>query len=762
MKDRLVLLDVGEQALTNADAGGLLIAPVSFKMGDSSASPNSFAPTDILGNFLCGGTINYVEVLSPRVSRFVLDIDTRLLTQPVVAKEAVLFLENNIALARCVFQIPYTIEPNEPVRFSALLTTTRADLSVLNVVVGDHESIPATPFVHRLPSPMDSMHNAISVLNGIRNPDGTNSPVMALRYGAGAMQWAFSDHTSVYRDLPASATSNSFRINTAVTFENNEQVIVHAVAGTGVGFTRRFRYNATNQQFENADSSVIPGLANTTIAVWKASRSTGNGGSSTIPPTVNIPGDWTLTPGNDGSLSWAPPKPAARVINTLYTAPSKLDVNALHFIGDGSEFRYSTGALIAENENFIYPAVGTITQHRTAFDLSASEVAFSDFIPAGVPVDLRVFTKSPSTGTRIEIVGREYVSDGVTTTFDLGAAPDSNAHVFMFVESLLQPTTVYSIDGNWLTVSAPAPAGARFEFRTITYVLDTAYSTRLVSRTYAIEGETFVLRLPTKPQSKEQVFVSESGAHVHMSSYEIVDDYVVFTSSLNTDIEVEVLMFENILAEGTENTNMRGIVTDAYTTSNSFVFLRHAAPPVQIPIPRPHFISGPGIKITGKWPQLKFEREVENTNSIVQKWSQARTEKNANSAVLTQRISFTKRTYVVVTCDYASALGPGFNSSEGREKFEFVIGVRSDVSREPDFGRRMPGTGESGFSSLSQQQADIAYTNASLTQIFELDPTTQPAGFVDIVAKARITNANTSMFETTISANLNILQFTVE
>lgn len=758
MTDKLVLLDSGEQALANADMGGMLIAPKSFKFGDSGSSPTSYAPTDILGNFLCGGTINYVEVLSPRVARFVMDVDTRMLTQNVIAREAVIFLENNRALARCVFEKPYTIEPNEKVRFSALLVSTRADLSVLNVVMGEHESVPSTPFMHRLPSPNESNHNVVSVLNGIRNPDGSNSPVLALRHGAGALQWAFSDHISVFRGVPDSATNNSFRIDLEVA--DDEQVIVHAVEGTGAGFTRRFRYKAATQEFVNADASSIPSLAATTIAVWKASQASTQT-TNILPPTINIPADWSLTPGANGVPSWAPPKPAARIINTLYTPPGKLNIAALHFVGDGEEFRYSTGSLTAENSNFIYPALGTVSQHRTSFSLEASEISFDTPIYTGVPIDFRIFTRTPSTGTRIEVVKRNYVSDGTNTVFDLGAAPETTAHVFTFVEGMLQPTTTYSTSGRTLTVSSPMPAGVRVEFNTFVYVQDTGYSTRIISQLYTTANDILFLRLPTKPQSKEQVFISESGAHVHADRYEIVEDYVVFTDSLQNGIEVEAWIVENVLAEGTENTNLKGVVTDGYTTNNDIVLLRHATNPLKIPIPKPVLLPGKNIQIAGSWPEFQISYSGEDAGDSIQHWRQSKLEKNTTYAYVTQRIEFTEKTLLWVSCDFASRLGQGFITSEGREKLEFVIGVRSSTSKEPEFGRHTPGSGEAGFSTLSNTQADIAYSNATMTQCIPLDPTTQSESYVDIVAKVRISNANTAAFETILSMNLNILQMVV-
>lgn len=766
MTDKLVLLDAGESALNNADAGGILINPVSFKMGDSALYPSSTQHTNIVGNFVVGGVIHHVEVLSVRVARFVLTVDTRTLTKPTIAKELVLFLEGNIAFARAIFETPYTLQPNEPIRLSVVLATSRADLTTINVSVGEYDSIPSTPFLYRLPTPGNAQFNAISVLNGRVNPDGTNSPVMALRYGAGAFQWAFSDHDRVFNGIPLSATTTSFKIADTSTYKANEQVIVHVVAGSGEGATRRYRFNQGADEFRDVDSKALPNLNASTIAIWRIQGNNVAGGSnpgtSEIPSTVDIPNDWVLTPGSDGELIWQPPAAASRIISTLYVPPSKLNVSALNLVGSGDTARYSTGDLIAENANFIYAALGTATQHRSAFELSGSEVEFAEVIPSSVPIDFRVFTKSPSTGTRVKFTTLEFVPDGAKTEFDLGIDVEDSAHVWAFVSNLLQPTTTYSIDNTLkkLKFTSPPEAGLHAELRIMSYVSETGYSTRIVTKTYYINSETFFLKLPTKPQSKEQVFISQSGAHIHQFNYQIVDDYVVFTDSLDVNLEVEVMIFENVQSQGSEATGLNGMVIDGYVSHKNLVLLRHGANPIELPIPEPKIKVGTGLRVQNGdgSTTIELDNDAFPTMPKFQKWSIDQTEKSGSTVIVTQPVALTQTMILLVTCDFSAKLGPGYESVDGSENIEFVVGIRSSQSKEPDFGRSIRGTGQTGLIVGDNSKSSMAFARASMTQMFELDPANHSTGEVEVVAKMRVNNANTALYGTVLNINFNVME----
>src|SRR5690606_10315282 len=381
-------------------------------------------------------------------------------------------------------------------------------------------------------------------------------------------------------------------------------------------------------------------------------------------------------------------------------------------------------------------------------------------IDPGVPIDLRMFTRSPSTGTRIVVTRTSHVADGQALEFDAGARVDSAAHLFVFAP-LLQPVTSYQYDQNTgkIKFAAIPDAGLPIEICAFSYEQDTGYSTRIVTRTYRTKGATLFLELPVTPQSKEQVFISESGAHVHQENYSIYENYVIFSESLADDIEVEAFIVENVRAEGSENTNLKGVVVDGFVDYKNIVLTRHGAEPIKLPIPAPSLIAGRGISISVAWPELTIARDIDNTGATgFKKYSQSKTDTKTSNMVITQRIELTQRAIFLVTADISSRMGPAFITEDGSENMEFVIGIRSTQSKEPDFGRRIRGTGEAGFSAIGGSNSDVAYSNASMTQVYELDPDNHSSKYVDIVAKMRINNANTSQFDTNVTINLSILE----
>lgn len=763
MADRLIPQDVGLTVINNANAGGILVQPAYFKAGDSGANPTAETLTDILGAVIVQGNLHHVEVLSQRSCRFVFDLDGSGLTEPTDINEVGVYTDAGIMLGRCVFEEPHTLLPNEAYRVSVILTTTRADLSVISVVVGDYDSIPSTSHLFRLPSPYSSQFNVISVLNGMRNEDGTDSPVLAMRYGAGAYQWGFTGHSRVFNGIPSSVNGSDFKIPTiGTTFVDKEYVIVHCVSGAGIGQTRRYYYNASTATFVDADSRVIADLDTSNIVIWKRNGGASGGTTTVLPDTDNVPPDWVLTPGNNGEGVWAPPKTGAKVLNTLYTPPSRMEISALNYIGTGNTARFSLGDLIAENENYVYAALGGITQHRGAFELNASELEFAEKLQAGLPVDLRVFTKTSSTGTRMEFTSSHFTGDGTTRKFTIPVEIADTQYAFVYVRGILQQVTAYTFDrlNKQIVFVEPPPPGVEIAVRCAVVENVTGYSTRIVTRTYMTNGDTLYLPLPLTPQSKEQVFVSQSGVHVHDNLYQIVGDNLVLSGSLQHGIEVEVLIFDNVLAQGSENYNLKGVVVDGYVTYKNLRLLRHGAKPLTLPIPSPNFEPGRGIRISGEFPTFRFENTLADSAVLnpIRKHNNITVEKNTSENRFVQRIECKTDLLLFVTADFAVELGPGFVSPAGMENIEFVVGISTPTSREPDFGRRIRGTGRAGFSALPGNKNEVAYSNASLTQVFELVADNHPAGFVDVVAKVRVNNANTGQFGSLVSINLNVLE----
>lgn len=765
MTDKLILQDAGLRAINNANAGGVLVDPVFFRGGDSAMSPLMENATDILGSVVIQGNIHHVEVASANSARFFFVLDGNSVATETEIKELCVYLEGDILLGRCVFTEAIVLTPNELYEISVVMATTRGDLSAINVAYGDYESVPVTPFLYRLPAPAATQFNAIMVANGITNSAGGDSPVFAMRHGAGAFQWGFTEHTRVYSAKPKTATVSSFTITSSQVFVDKEVVIVHVVAGTGLGQTRRFYYEAANGSFIESDGRNLTDLANCTIAIWRAMGGSVQGGNgSSLPDKTNVPEDWVLISGPGETPVWGPQKSGAKVLNTLYTAPSRLDINILNYIGNGAEARYSLGELNVENANYIYPALGGITQHRTAFDVNASELEFAENIPAAVGIDLRVFTKASSTGTRLEFVSDHAVGDGQTVRFKLSNPIADVKYVFAFMQGTLQAMNAYTYDSQTqeIVFTEPPLAGLPMEFRSITQVIATGYSTRIVSQTYMITGETLFLVLPFKPQTKEQVFLSHQGTHVHDDLYTIVEDTLILTGSLADGVEVEVLIFDNVEAQGSENTNLKGIVTDGFLSYKSLKLLRNGMSPITLPIPAPNFESGDGIRLTGNYPTIRIENTfaAAAAQDPIKRHSNLQLEKNASQVLTTHRVDISNNMLIMVTCDFGAKLGPGFMTTEGMENIEFVVGMRSTNTKEPDYGKQIIGTGQAGFTSLvgTTSSSTTAFANASMTRIFEIDKSNHPAGYVEVIGKMRINNANVSQFPALLSVNINVIE----
>lgn len=112
---------------------------------------------------------------------------------------------------------------------------------------------------------------------------------------------------------------------------------------------------------------------------------------------------------------------------------------------------------------------------------------------------------------------------------------------------------------------------------------------------------------------------------------------------------------------------------------------------------------------------------------------------------------------IQVLVDFAAILGPGFVSPDGLEIMQYVIGFRTTSAREPEYGRDIKGTGEAGFSSLPGSSNERAFSNASLSQVFEVNKENIPAGYIDVVVRMRVRNANISKYGSKLTLNFNIV-----
>ena len=756
-RDVLLPTDVGLQAMLNADAGGVLVDATGFKLGSSSVSPRKTDVTDILGSTLFSGLLHRVEVLSENSVRFAFEVPGYLIETDTTVAEVGIYLSSHIMLGRCVFEKPITLIAQETVHFNCILVTSRCNLSMLNVTVGDHSSIPSTPSFNTLQSPHESFFNAVTVLSGKHNADGSMSPVLAMKYSGGGFQWAFTDHNRVFFGHPQNANSTSLRVP-GIEFDDGDRLVIHVVNGAGVGNTRLAVVSNNSITFDS-----ISGLStSSTVAVWQRIGGPAVASMCSYPPTMtNVPNDWVLTRGMGSCPIWAPPKAAAASLSTLYSRPSRLEMHTVTYNGSGDKAKFALGNIRVENPNYLQPALGGVTQHKSAFDVSGNEMAFVEAIDPGIPVELRTISRIPSNGSRLNISIDRFVGDGSTQTYNLSQPVDNANYVKVFLRGTRQMVSTYTHnpDNDTITLLAPVPAGIGIEIRTYRNVALEGYSTQIYSKAFTTSEDTYFFELPVFPQSVEYVEISQSGSVIHSDLYSLVDNRIILAGPIKAGLEVEVVIYDSRQAQGSEDTNLSGVMVDALLTGRNLMLIRHDAPPVTLPIPGINLEQGPGIRISGRHPFYKIESTLserlmdEDANFKI---SDTRIQKDASEVLYTKRINITSDVMLAVHADFQARIGPGFQSESGLEVMEYVVGFRTATSREPDYGRHVAGTSVAGFSNLSELN-DTAYSNASMTQVYEVKQRNHPAGYIDIVVKMRVKNSRIGLYSSILTANVNII-----
>lgn len=765
----LQLTDNGLQASLNADAGGVLINPRTFKIGTSNVPFNS-SQTDIQGSTIYAGNIRFVEVLSEQTVRFTLDVPSEV-GGPLGVEifEVAVYLEGNIMFGRCVLDQTIPKKEGAAYRITVLLTTSACDLTVLNVTIGDYTSVPSTPYMYTLPNPVDSQFNLINVLSSTVNLDGSTGPVLAMRYGAGGEFWAFTGYDRVFGGTPDSnnLTTSTFKrssVTDSMNFTDGETIFVQIVSGAGAGETRRFTFNQGLVLFEEQDGEPFSALSDTSfITMWKKQAGGSGGGPSGAcpwpPEGQGIPTNWVLTRGVTCPV-WSPPGTAGGAV-TLYTPPSKFKPVVLTQISNGIDQEFMFAGIDVENHVNTMVSLQGAVQHKTSYDFNGNKLSFSEVVPPNIGMDIRLFSKEASTGSRLVMKTDTVVADGNTRRFHVSQAVLGPEYCLVWHGGVFQHITSYTYDSATQEVvftEAPKP-GKEVEITTFFNESLGGYSTRVSVAQFRTTAPTETLQLPIAPESKDHTIVSISGLHLHRSRYSLVNDRILMLDLQRAGLDIEVTIFTNVQSEGTENTSLNGILVDGMITPRALRLYRHGMRPLELPLPEILLRGTKGIKVRGKYPVYTIEAELAEslTKESIGRSSVFRVQENTEEIIYTHRFQFQKDTVIMVTADFSAILGPGFSVNTGLERFEYVVGIRGPSIKEPDYGRRIQGTGVSGFAYVDTSVNAKAFSNASMTQTFSLIKQNNPAGYVDIVVRGKVFNADISNYGSVLQVGFNLL-----
>lgn len=774
LADILRLTEAGSQSIMSAEDGGILVNPKSYRLGDFIGEIPEAVPTELQGTEIEGGSGNifYIEVLDEETVRFTLDIGAEVGTvEGTLITEVMLYTDEGVALCYAQLANGYSKRKGVGIRIDALLTVTDGNASVINVTLAEHGSIPSVSDIANLPDPLLANTNAISVLNLIVGADGESVPGLAVKFGDGGQHWGFLGLERVFSGAlgAGNALSNiEFQKPTIVEahgLEAGDRFVVQVVSGSGVGNTRRFTLEGAegSETFQALDEGFPELLDSSSVSVWRQPKSSGTVNTCPWPPSTDgIPKDWILSRGST-CPEWVPPVTAKRSnLTKLYIPPSKLKIRPITKVSSSDKKRYELDAYSPKNGNYVLLALQGVRQHRTAFEVWANYLEFSEELPNNIAMDFRVFTEEESTGTILRFVTKHYVSDGLTTRYSLGADIDSPAEAFLFAGRIQQGLSAYIIDKDTqeLVLTEPFSAGTAIEIASITYEQLEGFSTQIRTANFKITETTNILELPFYPENKDQVFVTESGAYLHKDQYSIVGNRLSTTSDLEEGRVVEVMYFQNVKTEGTTYSDLPGVVTDIIPTAKGFQIIRHNEEPISLSMPELVLEPGTGININGSFPFYKISSTLAEQAAVesTRNYNLQQVVEDTIEVLVTERIKFTADIIIQATGDFHAKLGSGFAVGSGEERIQYVLGFKTSGQSEPAYGRGIKGTGENGFSVIDPNDSTaIAHSNANITQSWNLVKANHPSGYIDVIAKMRISGASLSNYGSTLTAGLNIL-----
>lgn len=778
--DRLILTPQGEQALLSAEAGGVVIRPRFFAVGDYQGSEPAQTPDALLGTEHHSGRIHYIEVLNRNTVRFTVVVPREVGgSSTIELSEATIGLNDGTVLGRVRFSESVTKRKNRAAQIEFLLHLVQGNAHVIDVTLSEFGSVPSVGNVDALPNPAEAITNAVAVLDIVVNPDEQNSETagLAVRGGLAGKHWSFLGFTKLFMGNPTEVTDPSiFKVDSLIAdygLVEDDIVVVQIVSGPGEGATRRCVITAA-EEVMTRDLAFLELDTSSTVSIWK--QNTVQGSGSGLPSRAGTDEDWVLVAGpQDGVPRWVPSSAAAsRTRGNLYHPPGKLKFSAITQVvmEETNKFLlYSEDPLTAgvdetqmrlysyrKNSHYWYLSISGVRQFRQSANIEDNILEFAENVPAGLEIDARLFQLEPHSGMYTECVSFEDIGDGSRREFDLPADIENVFYSWCFIDRIMTVHSSYTIDViRRKVIFSEAPGvGMKIEINAFTQRPIPGYSTQVITATFYPTTKRNVLSLPIAPQSKDLVFLSESGAHVMKSEFSIVGNKLVARTDFATGRPLEVMIFHNVRAEGSSDTGLRGMVTDIIPTPTGYKVVRQNADPIFLPAVPIDIIPGPGMLVEGEFPNFKISStdKVRLDKGNYQRISSRQRAEDTNEVVITQRVEFKTDIMINVHADFSARLGPGYTAASGNEELQFILAVKRPSETTVDYGRSIPGTGETGITTQRGGENSYGYGNGSKGSSLILLKENYPDGVVDIVAKAKVTNVVAGQFTISLVAEL--------
>jgi len=776
--ETLRLTPSGLQAFTSAKDGGVYLRPVTCEFGDYIGGAQDTVPKSLVGNKLgVSRTLRFIEVLGGNLARFTFDIPSDLPARgEATIGEVMIRLEDGVPFAHVQLVQPIRKFYGNAHRISLLLYMEgETNFSkVFNVTMGEHATLPQVTSVNWMPPPDAAMNsNVVVVADVFQSSNGTSVPGLAFRTGLGEYGWSFYGFDRVWSDALGSrfVSKTQIKADDIDGLSPSDNLIVSCVSGGGAGYCRKASFDGTMITLDDSVPSIPDFSAASSVAILVPLLGGGASGGTPItwpPGSEDVPEDWVLTPGSDGVPQWRPPssaRPSAQGV-VLYSPPSKLVSRSLVTTAQPSVLEYTLPEAVDTPADVIL-TVGGVAQPHTAYDIFQGDtVKFTEAVPSPMSLNARAFTREASTGHKTEIQVITAVGNGGDIEVDVGADITDVEQVFLVVGGIINPVTSYTVSNGKLRFTEALPAGITADIYVFRSVAHTGASTKLVVHQTYIDMPTNYLQLSVAPVSQAHVIVLDNGRCMMQDEYQLTGDHIFFDTKLAPNAYsagfIEVIVFINHINTGSPDRSLDGALTHAYSSASGMIIERQGQSPLRIPYPRPIFFGSNGIVVDQSlYPMVKLTyNPAENKGNAkrTQTYNASRVVQDTEEVIIEVVVDVPVDMTVQALATFNAKLGPGFQSTLGRERIECVLAVIRDGDKAPEYGNNARGTGQAGFSLYSEEDdAAAVYADRSLQMVVDIDAQNYPTKKVNVVAKLRVVGATISAYSSELNIQLDIV-----
>lgn len=557
----IVTTNLGLGAIANADAGGFKVDITRFAVTQATGVLPKIEDTALVGDIAYGAEVQSIEVVGGNKVKFTLFIPARVPTDGVMTlTEIGLYLRTGELFAHGTFKVPFDKTNDYGLKIIVFVVASRLG-EVVNFTFGTNSSLASAASVRTLIDPLESETNAVVVQDAQTNDPqvaALTAGSLAVRYGAGGLNWGFLGFDLQYRGNPTEVVNTSlfkFSVERDGGFwlNNGEIVIAQIVAGSGAGESRRMKYNKLTAQFEILEKPFTALTVQSVMHIWRSTKNQIPVRIDTIKPYYVL-GHAVNTWKQTGAQTYA-------------SAKTDLIPVRVSQKGDGVKIDFTLPSTVPEavysdKSNFAVYVDGSIVANNLFSVSKEKGITFDSMVPAvDIPVDIFYYKKIASTGSALTFGIAEYAGDGQTWAFSTPIIAPSSDFMLVFVGGKLAPVSDYIVSGTSVAFTKAAPnqdvalvVGANLQelgAGTTIYRKETSLN--------IIAGIAQPITLDSRSISKKNTLVWLEGKRISQDLYDVHDGKLTVKNQL-ASVPIIILAFANDVDE---------VLIESYTGENS-------------------------------------------------------------------------------------------------------------------------------------------------------------------------------------------------